>query len=95
MIETKTRRINLRTTPHEDTVLHEAAAATDTTVSAFVMDTALARAQEVLADRTEFPLTSEQFDAFQQALDTPVDTGRLAALFARPAVFGQPFHPQS
>ena len=41
-------------------------------MSDFVMESALARAEETLADRRVFALDAEKWAAFQAALDAPV-----------------------
>jgi uncharacterized protein DUF1778 len=41
------------------------------TVSAFILDKGLSAAAETLADRREFPLSANQYDAFVAALDAP------------------------
>jgi uncharacterized protein (DUF1778 family) len=53
-----------------------------------VLESALVRAEEMLADRTRFGLNAEQWKAFLAALDTPPrDPSRLRRLLQEPSVF--------
>jgi len=57
-------------------------------VSEFVLESALVRADETLADRTRFGLDAEQWEAFLTALDAPPrDLPRLKRLFEEASVF--------
>lgn len=91
MSATKSERINLRATQRQEDVLRRAAEAQDVTVSTFILGSAVEQAERVLADRRWFELDADRFDEFVRALDQPVRTEKLARLFARPAVFDQPF----
>lgn len=88
---TKSERINLRATQRQEDVLRRAAEAEDVTVSTFILGTAVEQAERVLADRRWFEADADQFDEFVRLLDQPVQTEKLARLFARPAVFDEPF----
>jgi Uncharacterized protein conserved in bacteria len=70
-LETKSERIDIRTTASVKHVLQEAAAATNKTVTEFLIDSALTEAAEVLADRRLFLLDDAQWQAFMEALDAP------------------------
>ena len=57
-------------------------------MSEFVLDSALSRAEETLADRRFFGLGAERWAAFLAALDAPPRSlPRLERLFAEPSVF--------
>jgi uncharacterized protein (DUF1778 family) len=57
-------------------------------VSEFVLESALARAEETLPDRRRFGLSAEQWAAFQAALSAPPRPApRLARLLKKPSVF--------
>lgn len=76
-------RLNLRTSAKQDTLIRMAAEATNKTVTAFVLDSASAAAEQVLADRRWFMLDDEAWDAFQDALERPaVVKPRLAELLS-------------
>jgi len=82
--ETRTERVDLRLTPSAKRTLQRAAAASQKSVTEFVMDSALAAAFETLADRRVFELDDAQWAAFMAALDAPVaDNPALRALLAR------------
>ena len=84
----RTEKIDLRLTPGAKRTLQTAAVAARRSVSEFVLESALARAEETLADRRHFGLDTEQWAAFQAALDAPpVPLPRLAKLLAEPGVF--------
>jgi len=68
--------------------LRAAAAATQRSVSEFVLDSAMARASETLADRREFVLNAPRWKAFIAALDAPPRRlPRLKRLLNEPGFF--------
>jgi uncharacterized protein (DUF1778 family) len=86
--ESKTERIDIRTTIDVKRVLQEAAAAKRKTVTEFILDVALTEAAEVLADRRIFRLDDDEWAAFMAALDAPTKPRpRLEALLNEPSVF--------
>jgi len=57
-------------------------------VSEFVLESAIARAEETLPDRQRFGLNPKQWAAFQAALDAPPQPARrLAKLLSEPSVY--------
>ena len=70
-VSVKTTRLNIRTTPEQDALIRQAAAATHTTMSEFMLHSATARAGHVLADRRWFLLEDEAYDEFRRLLDRP------------------------
>jgi uncharacterized protein (DUF1778 family) len=85
---TRTEKIDLRLTPSAKRVLQSAATAAQRSVSEFVLESALARAEETLPDRQRFGLDAERWTAFQAALDAPVRPNpRLKKLLQKPSVF--------
>lgn len=59
-------------------------------VSEFVLESALARAEERLADRRSFSLDGEQWTAFVAALDAPPrELPRIKKLFQEKSIFEQ------
>lgn len=86
--ETRKEKLDLRLTPSAKMTLQIAAAAARRSVSEFVLESALARAEETLPDRRRFGLTAEQWEAFQSALAAPLRPApRLAKLLSEPSVF--------
>ncbi len=78
----------LRLTPEAKRVLTAAANAEQRSMSEFVLDSALGRADEVLAGRCVFHLASEQREAFSAALEAPVrDMPRMRELLNKPGIF--------
>jgi uncharacterized protein (DUF1778 family) len=86
--ETRNEKLDLRLTPSAKRALQAAAAAARRSVSEFVLESALARADETLPDRRRFSLSAEQWEAFQAALAAPPQSApRLARLLREPSVF--------
>src|SRR5882724_8434985 len=84
----RTKKIDLRLTPQAKRALQSAAQATHKTLSAFVLESALARADSVLAERQVFRLDAERWTAFLAALDAPPKARpRLTRLLNEPSVF--------
>ena len=67
----KTERLDLRLTPEARRILQQAARERHTTISQFVLDSALRSANSILAERSRIFLNAEQWMAFQEALDGP------------------------
>ena len=87
----RTEKLDLRLTPSAKRTLQNAAAASSRSVSEFVIQSALARAEEMLPDRTRFSLDAAQWEAFQAALDAPARAiPALRKLLSEPGVFEQP-----
>ncbi len=85
---TRSEKLDLRLTPAAKQLLHAAAAAERRSVSEFVLDSALSRAEETLADRRFFGLDAERWAAFLAALDAPPrPLPRLERLFAELSLF--------
>ncbi len=83
----RTAKLDLRLTPEAKRKLQAAATASRRSVSEFVLESALVRAEETLADRTRFALDAERWTAFLAALDAPPrDLPRLERLFREPSI---------
>ncbi|HWY07288.1 MAG TPA: DUF1778 domain-containing protein [Candidatus Acidoferrales bacterium] len=83
----RSEKLDLRLTRKAKTALR-AAAASNRSVSEFVLESALARADEALADRRNFGLNATQWKAFLAALDAPPrPLPRLERLFKEPRIF--------
>jgi len=89
--QARTEKLDLRLTPAAKEMLQEAASANSRSVSEFVLESALARAEETLPDRRRFGLDAERWSAFQAALDAPPrPLPRLARLLAQRGPFDPP-----
>ena len=87
----RTEKLDLRLTPSAKRVLQSAASASQRSVSEFVLESALARAEETLPDRRRFGLDAERWAEFQAALDAPPrKLPRLRKLLREPSVFEGP-----
>jgi uncharacterized protein (DUF1778 family) len=85
---TRSEKLDLRLTVDAKTALQAAAAASNRSVSEFVLESALARADEALADRRRFGLNPAQWKAFLAALDAPPRLlPRLERLLSEPGFF--------
>jgi uncharacterized protein (DUF1778 family) len=84
----RTAKLDLRLSPEAKQTLQAAATAARRSVSDFVLESALIRAEETLADRTRFGLDAERWKAFLDALDAPPrDLPRLERLMREPSIF--------
>jgi uncharacterized protein (DUF1778 family) len=82
----RSEKLDLRLTPGAKQTLQLAAAATQRSVTDFVLESALASAAETLADRQSFQLDPEQWEVFVAALDAPPEVHpRLARLLQEPS----------
>jgi len=83
--ELKAHRLNVRIGSTDDALFRRAASAADESLSEFVVESARERAERVLADRTRFVLSEQQWSAFNDALDRPGDPApAIVELFRRP-----------
>ena len=71
MQTSRSEKLDLRLTPQAKRTLYKAASAAGLSVSEFVLESALARAEETLADRRHFGLDAERWEAFMAALEAP------------------------
>jgi uncharacterized protein (DUF1778 family) len=84
----KAHRVNLRASARQEQVIRRAAAATDRTMTDFILDSAVERAERLLADRRWFLASAEQWAEFERLLDAPLPaTERFEKLAARPDAF--------
>jgi uncharacterized protein (DUF1778 family) len=83
----RTEKVDLRITRQAKLALQSAADAGHKTLSEFVLESALARADSVLAERRVFRLDAERWKAFQAALDAPSKPRpRLSRLLNEPSI---------
>ena len=67
-----TEVINVRIPAAQKALIDSAAKLLGKSRTAFILDLAVRHAEDVLAEKKHFQLTQEQWDAFTQALDAPV-----------------------
>jgi uncharacterized protein (DUF1778 family) len=88
--EQRDRRWTFRVNSRSDAVVREAATLTGQSMTAFVEESAVARAESVIAERQSITLSTEQFSRFVDALDeAPVAVAQLADLFSQPSQIPQ------
>ena len=88
MSTTKEQRLQIRVGPTDKALLERAAAASHLNVSAFVIQAAASRAEEILAERSSIRLSSEAAVAFSEALERPAQVNdRLARALRRKRKF--------
>jgi uncharacterized protein (DUF1778 family) len=86
--ERRTEKLDVRVSPSAKAKLMAAAAAMHRSMSDFVMESALAHAEETLSERRVFGLDAEKWAAFQAALDAPTQAlPRLNKLLDEPGFF--------
>ena len=87
IVENKSERIEIRTTPNIKALLQQAAVSSRKTVTEFLLKAGVDAAEDTLADRRMFRLDDKRWRAFQAVLDRPVvDKPRLARLLAEKSV---------
>lgn len=85
----KSERIDVRASRSVKQLLQEAARSCHKNVSEFLLDAGVIAANQALSDRRRFELSDDQWQAFQQALDRPVQAKpRLKKLLSEPGVLG-------
>ena len=67
----RSEKLDIRITPEAKQILQQAAKQRHTTLSQFVLESALDSAGTVLAERSRLILNAEQWEAFMVALDAP------------------------
>ena len=67
-----TGTINLRIPPAQKAIIDLAADMAGKNRTAFILETAVRSAEEILMEKTHFQLSAEQWDVFQAALAAPV-----------------------
>lgn len=81
-------RLNLRASQQQQQLIRSAAAALDKSMTDFVLESATAKAERVLADRRWFVLSGEDWERFEALLDAPaLDTPKLKRLLSEPTIF--------
>ena len=85
---TRSEKIDLRVSAENKHILQTAASVARRSLSEFVLESAMERAQETLPNRQAFGLDAERWEAFLTALDAPVRSmPRLSRLLGEPSVF--------
>lgn len=88
MATAKVQRLQIRVDRTDKSLLERAAAAAHLNLSAFVLQAAATRAEEVLAERGTIALSPSAAEAFSQALEQPAQVNeRLADALRRPRGF--------
>lgn len=83
----KSERIDVRASMTVKLLLQEASRACHKNVSEFLLDAGVLAANQALADRRQFSLDEAQWQAFQAALDAPIQPKpRLKKLLTEPGV---------
>ena len=87
LAETKSERIEVRTTPSLKALLQRAAASAHKNVTEFLLEAGIKAAEDALADRRMFRLDDRRWKEFQNILDRPVvNKPRLARLLSEKSV---------
>lgn len=91
-VPAKGQRINLRATERQEALLRQAAEAQDTSLTDFIIGSAVVEAERVLTDRRWFVAGEEQYEEFVSMLSEPLpSTRKLEKLFAEETPLGKPF----
>ena len=85
--QTRTKRFNLRATPKQEKLIRVAAQSQGLNVTDFILESACEKAEQTLADQTQFVLNQKQWDLFMKALDAPPKViQQLKKLFSGPSI---------
>jgi uncharacterized protein (DUF1778 family) len=88
MSTVKEERLQIRVGPEDKALLERAAAASHLNVSAFVVQAAASKAEEILAERSSIRLSPDAAVAFTDALERPAEVNnRLANAMRRKRTF--------
>jgi uncharacterized protein (DUF1778 family) len=83
----KDRRINLRATSVQESLIRAAADKRGVSMTDFVLESACTRAEETIADQVHFVLSDKQWKAFNDALERPTRLRpRLRKLLTEPSI---------
>jgi uncharacterized protein (DUF1778 family) len=86
--ERRTEKLDVRVSRSAKAKIQAAASASHRSMSDFVMESTLSKAEETLSERRIFGLNAEKWAAFQSALDAPArPLPRLKALLDEPGFF--------
>lgn len=89
MSTAKTRRLELRLTEEQNSLIRSAATYTSRSISDFVLSAATLEAQRRLADQRIFFINDEQYARFEEILQAPPsEDPKLSKLFERPSPLG-------
>lgn len=67
----KSRRINLRASARQETLIRTGAATAGVSVTDFILDSACLQAEHALANRRDFEVSATLWQSFLEALDRP------------------------
>lgn len=82
----RTASINMRVEPRQHALLTKAATVLHKDRSAFILDIACREAENILLDQRLFLLTSDDFDQFEDTLNSPLpDNRKLKVLLTEPS----------
>lgn len=79
------RQIQIRASQAVQALIDRAAAAVGLSRSQFMLETSIREAENTLLDQRIFVLDADQWEAFEAALDAPVDAHKLDTLLNSPA----------
>jgi uncharacterized protein (DUF1778 family) len=86
----RSARLGLRATPEQEAVLRRAANVAHKSLTDYILDSACRAAEQTLLDQRLFIASSQQFQAFIDLLDQPVQENEgLKELFTRPAPWAE------
>ena len=85
--QTRSRRLNIRTTPKQQRLIQLAAELRGTNLSAFVLESACVQAEHAIADKRTFEVSAEDWQVFMRKLDRPAQSRpALRKLLSQPSV---------
>jgi uncharacterized protein (DUF1778 family) len=86
-VRSKEDRLSIRATPSQKAVLAQAARARHTTVSQFVLETAVRAAHQVVEEETLLRVSAEEYAWLSKTMDEAVLAPRLREALGQPPVW--------
>jgi uncharacterized protein (DUF1778 family) len=85
--QVRTKRLNIRATARQERLIRLGAAHRGVNVTSFILESACAQAEQTLAEKQVFELTSKDWSKFMELLEaSPREIPRLRKLFAERTV---------
>lgn len=90
LIKQKQDNINIRVEPQKKKFLFFVAQMINMKLSAFMLESACSKAEEIVSSKTHFTLTEEQWQKFNEILDEPPrNIPQLKKLFEEKSIFDE------
>lgn len=82
--------MSMKILPSQKSIISQAARLKGKSLTEFMVENSVAAAENAILDQTLFALDSDAFEAFEKALDAPIDSGATKALLEVKAPWDAP-----